>query len=105
MDEITIEARVFSLSYRSEKYTMIFSPINSSNAILFEQLQIDSFVACVYEANNKWYFSKIVERSTEDLEVKVHFMKPPGEDYTERECRFSKKKTMLLMLQLKTSCH
>lgn len=91
LDEVTIEARVFSLSDHSENLLwfahlemclIMRSCLNNWKLIL---------LLLVCTKLKKKYFAKILNWSTEDLEVKVHFMKPCGEEYTERGCRFSHK--------------
>jgi hypothetical protein len=63
-----------------------------SRGIEFSQLKNDCSITCLNEDDGKWYFSKILERDEERVEVKVQFFKPAGEEYTQRGFQLSNKK-------------
>jgi hypothetical protein len=71
---------------------------NSMNLFLmliFLELKVDNIIACVYLG--KWYLGKILSRDEGQVEINVHFFKPPGEELTIRGFQLSAKDDVALV--------
>jgi hypothetical protein len=71
---------------------------NSMNLFLmliFLELKVDNIIACVYLG--KWYLGKILSRDEGQVEINVHFFKPPGEELTIRGFHLSAKDDVALV--------
>jgi hypothetical protein len=47
-------------------------------AIDFNELRVNSVIACLYDDTGEWYLATIKEKNGDDFELKVHFFKPAG---------------------------
>ncbi|KZS01556.1 Cc8L18.2-like protein [Daphnia magna] len=75
-DCCSIKVRDVSLSIVSKEFVVM--NISSSN-FDFCDVKIGSVVASVYE-DGKWYLGKVLSKDDINMEMKIHFYKPAGEE-------------------------
>lgn len=96
VDLFSVTTKFFSSSEQYTNYVIRRQELNEYFLdVNFSELKVDNIIACVYLG--KWYLGKILSRDEGQVEINVHFFKPPGEELTIRGFQLSAKDDVALV--------
>ena len=96
IDLFSVTTKIFSSSEQYTNYVIRRQELNEFLLdVNFAELKVDKIIACVYLG--KWYLGKILSRDEGQVEINVHFFKPPGEELTIRGFQLSAKDDVALV--------
>ena len=96
VDLFSVTTKIFSSSEQYTNYVIRRQELNEFLLdVNFAELKVDKIIACVYLG--KWYLGKILSRDEGQVEINVHFFKPPGEELTIKGFQLSAKDDVALV--------